>query len=863
MSKFKKLISSVVALSMTATMMANTALAAVAPDVEGTKYEEAADVLGALNIMVGDAQTGNFRPDDAIIRSEVTKVGVAIMGLSEIASNTNGKTKYPDVVENHWANGFINVGTDQGLVEGDDVGTFRPDEQIKFSEAVAIMIRALGYEPQAEAKGGYPTGYTVTAANIGLTKGVAGSANQLITRGAVAQMAFNALTINLMEQTGFGSDVNYEVVDKTLLQNNLDVELVEGNVTAVGSSSLNGTSSLDKDEIQIGEKIYKVGNADVRTILGFYVDAYIAKDSKTKAETLLLARPVEGKNSVITVTSDNIESIVNTESEKKLNYWKNKEEDKKTTSATIATDAKVLYNGKAGSFEDFKKIASGNIALLDTTGKGIYDIVFVNETTNYVVEEVIESTYKIVDKYGLKTLVLDPEDDNLSFRLVKGNQEIELSELKEWDVITLTKSKDEELIYGTVSTNSITGKVSETEDEKVFINGEGYTIAANYPYSIKLEDEGTFHLDAEGKIAAVNEKVSVSSNFAYLADIDLSTGMDKVLRLKLFTKDGETVILDSASKIKVNSQSNLTPEQALDAIKGDRDSAAEQLITFEKNSNDKVYKVNTYETSSSINEDKFLLNMKEEGVVYKSSSSKLIGSSMSVNVTDETIIFDIPASSKDTDDYSIRDKSFFINDDEYDVLVFNVTEDFNAKAIIVTNSTGEANEESSIAVVNKITKTKNEDGADIEKLYALQDGKEITLYTGESGVLVKGDKPLSQGDIIQYKTNAAGEIDGIVVLYDISQKETEKTTNHSDNMTTIYGKVTKKFQGSFNIQVNDGAVQNLAIGDANIYMVDTTKSSNQVRVGDAGDIQKFDESAPERVFVRIYKDVVKEIVIVK
>ncbi|MBQ7901728.1 MAG: hypothetical protein IJ365_07190, partial [Clostridia bacterium] len=80
---------------------------------------------------------------------------------------------------------------------------------------------------------------------------------------------------------------------------------------------------------------------------------------------------------------------------------------------------------------------------------------------------------------------------------------------------------------------------------------------------------------------------------------------------------------------------------------------------------------------------------------------------------------------------------------------------------------------------------------------------------------------------------------------------------------TVYGKVTKKFTSSFNLQVNDGAVENYAFGDAVVYVVDTTKNSKQVTVGDFGDIQKYDESAPERVFVRIYKDVVQEIVVVK
>ena len=142
------------------------------------------------------------------------------------------------MVSNHWANGYINVATDQGMVIGDDVGTFRPDDTISYAEMVTIMIRALGYEKMAESKGGYPTGYLVTASNIGLTKNVPGSGDEGITRGKVARLVFNGLTIKLMEQVGYGSDVKYEVVDKTLLYDYLDVEKITDQVKAVGSSAI-------------------------------------------------------------------------------------------------------------------------------------------------------------------------------------------------------------------------------------------------------------------------------------------------------------------------------------------------------------------------------------------------------------------------------------------------------------------------------------------------------------------------------------------------------------------------------------------------------------------------------------------------
>ena len=274
MFNFKRLISTAVAFVMAASVM-STAFAAIPSDVAGTEYEEAAQVLGVLDIMVGDKDTGTFRPNDTIIRSEGARVAISALGLQEVAEVTNGATKYPDVVSNHWANGYINVATDQGMVIGDDVGTFRPDDTISYAEMVTIMIRALGYEKMAESKGGYPTGYLVTASNIGLTKNVPGSDDEGITRGKVARLVFNGLTIKLMEQVGYGSDVKYEVVDKTLLYNYLDVEKITDQVKAVGSSAINGDSNLKDTQIQIGDKIYNIANADVREILGFNFDAYV------------------------------------------------------------------------------------------------------------------------------------------------------------------------------------------------------------------------------------------------------------------------------------------------------------------------------------------------------------------------------------------------------------------------------------------------------------------------------------------------------------------------------------------------------------------------------------------------------------
>ena len=164
-------------------------------------------------------------------------------------------------------------------------------------------------------------------------------------------------------------------------------------------------------------------------------------------------------------------------------------------------------------------------------------------------------------------------------------------------------------------------------------------------------------------------------------------------------------------------------------------------------------------------------------------------------------------------------------------------------------------------VVDKITTSKDENGDTTEKLHGYMNGEKVS-FTAEKGMFKKGSLNLENGDIIQVKADAKGNAKAISVLFD-TNKTDEFTNEISDNLTTVYGKVTKKFTGSFNLCVNDSASKNYSIGEATIYVVDSSKKQNTISVGDATDIVKYDDTNPEKVFVRIYKDVVEEIVVVR
>ena len=833
-------------------------------DIKDTRFEEPAQVLAALGIMVGDKESGLMRPESEIRRSEVAKMAVMALGLEDVAEASNEKTIFPDVVEDHWANGYINVANSQGIVIGDDNGNFRPDDSITYAEAMAIMVRILGYEPVAATKGGFPSGYIVVGSDKGLNKNVTGSANEAILRGDVAYMTYNALTAKLMEQVGFGSNLSYEEVDKTLLFDRLGVTKGEGQINAIESSALTGDSSLKKGQVKIDDDIFET-SYNINNLLGYNVVYYSIENDNGDNE-IILATPKKDANSSVTISADLFDELTEKSGNKAINYFKS-ESTSKTTTAELDKDAILIYNGKCEEMSDElinMKDKAGNITLLDTNKDNKYDIVFVTEYENMVVEEVT-STHKIIDKYGKPSLKLDPEDTSISFRMTMGLEELAAADLQEYDVLSVAASKDKELYDVVVTRKAVEGKITEMDDEGVTIKGEHYKIAANYTQTLSMGTEGVFYLDAEDKIAAVDTAATLSSNYAYLMRAYTDNNSEKT-SFKVYNSSGEEVTLEAKDKIKFNGKSGTLAEDAAKELNKDG-ATVKQLVTYDLNSDGKVVAINTAKDNTetgSVDKNHFTKNSELKNAVYNEKLKK-IGN---INITSDTIIFDIPADSSSAADYSIASIDMFEDEAKYDVTVFDRQDDFTAKAIIVSNASFQTNADASLAVVSKISDATNADDIETDKLYAFVDGEEKVIIAEEKGILVKGEgenqKALSNGDIIQYKTNENGEIVNVRVLFDASTKAEEKEFSPTENLSIVYGKVTQKFAQSMNVAVNDGEVKNYALSnDVVVYSVDTTKSKNNIETVTIGDIQKYNEDEGNRVFIKIYKDIVTEVVIVK
>lgn len=129
---------------------------------------------------------GSFKPDNPISRSEFAKMFCNALNITE----TTGLQFY-DVPENHWAKSYIDALSSSNIIDGYDDGSFRPDEKILVKDAIKMLVCAKGLEQIAIDAGGYPHGYVKTASTYKLTENISFDINSDLTRAQAAVLLYN------------------------------------------------------------------------------------------------------------------------------------------------------------------------------------------------------------------------------------------------------------------------------------------------------------------------------------------------------------------------------------------------------------------------------------------------------------------------------------------------------------------------------------------------------------------------------------------------------------------------------------------------------------------------------------------------
>ena len=115
---------------------------------EVSDFSRNIDMLDAFGIL---EKTGDEQADAYVTRGEFAGLLYNAMQLNEY-----DKTKFTDVYEAHLAS--VAALENYNIVHGHG-DEFRPDDIITNTDAVVMIMRALGYSTVAEYAGGYPNGY--------------------------------------------------------------------------------------------------------------------------------------------------------------------------------------------------------------------------------------------------------------------------------------------------------------------------------------------------------------------------------------------------------------------------------------------------------------------------------------------------------------------------------------------------------------------------------------------------------------------------------------------------------------------------------------------------------------------------------
>ncbi|MGB4026435.1 MAG: S-layer homology domain-containing protein, partial [Bacillota bacterium] len=191
--RFKRLIATALAAAMILGLV-SVGFAASFEDTEGFEFEASVLRLADLGIISGYPD-GTFKPDNLVTRAEFAKMIVCMLGLESVAESLKGEAVlFADVDADHWAAGYINVAQMMGIVNGYEDGTFRPEGNITYAEALKMVLAAMGYSEDGFLVVRWPATWIAKAIELELDKDLTIDSRLPITRGEVAKLFDNSLT---------------------------------------------------------------------------------------------------------------------------------------------------------------------------------------------------------------------------------------------------------------------------------------------------------------------------------------------------------------------------------------------------------------------------------------------------------------------------------------------------------------------------------------------------------------------------------------------------------------------------------------------------------------------------------------------
>ncbi|MEG1879795.1 MAG: S-layer homology domain-containing protein, partial [Oscillospiraceae bacterium] len=720
--------------------------------------------LKTFDIMTGD-ENGNLNLDENITRAEFSKMVVSMIGYPDIQPKT---TIFPDVKQDHWASGYIATLNTMNLVKGSDDGKFYPDEFITSDEMCVILVNSLGYNIQAEERGGYPDGYRLTARKIGVLDGVE-LPDGYITRRDVAIAIYNSLDVSQLvkkysttEEYYVDSESTYR---KILLKNGNKFDRQTGIVTATSETWLEASiTDMRSTQVEIDGLLYECLDAGILKYIGQEIDYYL-QDDKVSGKLIIKSYAPTKKNHTNNVDVEDITNITTD----KIEYYDSANNGNMRKSM-LESDFITVYNGRVlvdYNLNDLLKTTNASLLFIDNNDNSRAEYVFVNEYTSAIVESVnVENKNIYFDKdcyLGDKPMIrLEDENEDIIFNLYSDNGDrITLEDIKEGDVASVLASKDGMLINIMISQKKVEGTLTSIQNGKATISDKEYKFEKDIEtYGLQVGSEIVAKQSFADKIVFV-ENAEKDSDYAYPVKVSKGTGLETAYELMLLIPDKLVNKSDSvedgdggADKTvkylscqnkaieyrKLASKVIFQKDEYSSKIKVDSDD-----LIYDKNPNDNIdytimnkplsYRTNSNGEISSV----MLLEQigKGDKKKYNSSEQTFGGTSGGAyGVLEDTYVVCVPTNTTSSDsDYF--EKVEMNNGREYNIKGFELEESKNcAKLIVISDNMvsgtdGIVTTKSDVGMVNEMITAVDEEGEERTKIQMITKGKEIEVMVAK------------------------------------------------------------------------------------------------------------------------------------
>lgn len=214
------------------------------------------------------------------------------------------KHEFSDVKEGDWFYSSVSKLTKEGYLSGYSDNTFKPQNKIKVSEFIKILMRVLGYELKEPEKGYWATNYINKAKEIGIILDKEfDDYERYITRGEIARMIVRAgeklkdekLALNIPDDY---KEYSYLITDYSTIDSHLKDYALKIYTSGIMGGFSNGNIGFEKNttRAEVCETMLRFLNKDKRVVPALPFDF---SDTLTVKEfTLMLLEKIGQKGTM-------------------------------------------------------------------------------------------------------------------------------------------------------------------------------------------------------------------------------------------------------------------------------------------------------------------------------------------------------------------------------------------------------------------------------------------------------------------------------------------------------------------------------------------------------------------------------------